>query len=204
MRHLSNDERLAVAEGQPDAGGHLEACPECRAAVDTLRETLALVREDAVPEPSPLFWEHLSRRVREAVAAEPASAPGWLGRVGRWRPLAAAGALGVVAVAAWLMWAPAPTQPQPEAGPPMPAAAGSAGGVQVVAGAVSVEDVVAEDDSPWQLVVDLASDLDLETAPDAGLFILPGSTERAVGQLSEEERQAFAELLRQEIARPVL
>ena len=36
-----------------------------------------------VPEPSPLFWDHLSARVREAVTADAVPARPWFG-VGRW------------------------------------------------------------------------------------------------------------------------
>src|SRR5437762_12868319 len=58
-------------------------------------DLLALLRDVDVPEPSPLFWDHLSQRVREAVANEPPPAPGWMNRLNvAW----AAGVFGAVAV----------------------------------------------------------------------------------------------------------
>src|SRR5438132_10596593 len=58
-------------------------------------EIIAALREVDVPEPSPLFWNHLSERVREAVANEPAPAPRWINRLNvAW----AAGVFGAVAV----------------------------------------------------------------------------------------------------------
>src|SRR5689334_13377184 len=40
-------------------------------------EIVGLLREVDVPEPSPLFWDHLSQRVRTAVASEPVPQPRW-------------------------------------------------------------------------------------------------------------------------------
>src|SRR6185436_8662720 len=44
------------------------------AQLDELRAMLAAARDVDVPEPSPLFWDHLSARVSEAVAAEESDA----------------------------------------------------------------------------------------------------------------------------------
>ena len=45
-------------------------CDACRASVDDCATTLALARTDGAPEPSPLFWDHLSARVGAAVRDE--------------------------------------------------------------------------------------------------------------------------------------
>src|SRR5262245_25481785 len=102
MRHLSPEQLLDLAEGA-DAGAesHLQACEACRQQVASLRLTMAAVSDVAVPEPSPLFWEHLSTRVRDATAQEPATSRWhvWTGSLRFWRFAAVAGAAGVLAVA---------------------------------------------------------------------------------------------------------
>ena len=74
-RHLSPDAVIDLVEGRgtPDAHRHAEQCEACRVLVDEARAAWALTSGADVPEPSPLFWEHLSRRVAEATAAEPAA-----------------------------------------------------------------------------------------------------------------------------------
>jgi hypothetical protein len=73
MSHLSRDERLLAVDGALEASraGHLAACGACHAEVEALRGVVARVRAVDVPEPSPLFWDHLAARVGEAIAQEP-------------------------------------------------------------------------------------------------------------------------------------
>src|SRR2546422_2820335 len=86
--HLAPEEMIDLAEGAraEAAVPHLQSCEACRQQIGALRATMSAVVDVPganVPEPSPLFWDHLSRRVREAVAAEgtPGSRfPGW-----RWK-----------------------------------------------------------------------------------------------------------------------
>ena len=52
----------------------------------------------SVPEPSPLFWQHLSARVRTAIDAEPQAAGGWREWV-RWPVLAPIAALALIVMA---------------------------------------------------------------------------------------------------------
>lgn len=101
MRHHTPDELLDVIEGARTADSlpHLATCPVCRAQVDALREVLTLTGEAPASDPSPLFWEHLSKRVAEAVEqeahiGEARSLPLWARqRTGRlaWRTLTAVG-----------------------------------------------------------------------------------------------------------------
>ena len=71
MTHLSSQELVALAEGglSADRAAHLDACDRCRDEANDLRAVMSGVQEAEVPEPSPLFWEHLSRRVSDAVAS---------------------------------------------------------------------------------------------------------------------------------------
>src|SRR5260370_30174182 len=51
-------------------GSHVGRCEVCRRQPDDLRAMLSEVASVEVPEPSPIFWDHFSRRGRDAVAAE--------------------------------------------------------------------------------------------------------------------------------------
>ena len=99
--HLSPDEIVASVEGDliPERLQHARECPACAASIEDVRITLEAVRvSDDVPEPSPLFWEHLSARVHAATQAEQVrSVERWW--VSAWKPLLAG------AFAASLIWA---------------------------------------------------------------------------------------------------
>src|SRR6266851_8000309 len=76
--HLNADELVDLAEGaRPESSApHLAACPQCRAQLDDLRAMMSAAAGVDVPEPSPLFWDHFSQRVHDAIAAEDANARG--------------------------------------------------------------------------------------------------------------------------------
>lgn len=87
MRHLGPDQLLDIAEGAADASvvAHVDGCVRCRREVSELRTTLAAVLEVDVPEPSPLFWDHLSARVRHGVGVDAAPGRGWGAHWFGWR-----------------------------------------------------------------------------------------------------------------------
>ena len=142
-----------------------------------------------MPEPSPLFWEHLSQRVHDAVAAEPVPSRAWFSR------LNFAWAGGFVAVAMVLLAVTVSMRHQPM------------GGGSAVAAPTPVEDAVVasdtlpplEDDASFAVMGELASEMDLEEAGAAGLMVAPGSAEDALNQMSGDEQRAVVELLQQEI-----
>ena len=83
MAHLTPEQFVDLAEGvRPDSEApHLTTCEACRRELADLRAMMsatAVVDAGEVPEPSPLFWNHLSSRVREGVASRPA---GWRERL---------------------------------------------------------------------------------------------------------------------------
>lgn len=201
--HLNADELVDLAEGtRAEASApHLAACEHCRAQLLELRVTLAATRDVVVPEPSPLFWDHLSSRVREAVAAEGAPRNAWLD-VTTWRRLltpawvAAASLVVVVALSSRLM------APQPPAGidarsapppPPPPFITDTNAGTEVLGDAAS-------DDASLMLVASLTSALDLDAAADAGLAP-SGSAEHAVTHMSDSELRELGRLLKEALAR---
>src|SRR6204780_4512893 len=69
----------------PEISKHLEICPACTGKLKEFRQTMALLDEWQVPEPSPYFDVRLRARLREEMAKPSA---GWL----QWfrRPVLAA------------------------------------------------------------------------------------------------------------------
>ena len=65
--HLKDDELVDLAEGaRPESSApHLASCEPCRRQVRDLRALMSVAAGVDVPEPSPLYWDHMSARVRE-------------------------------------------------------------------------------------------------------------------------------------------
>ena len=112
--HLTPEELIDFAEGTraEAAAPHLQSCEVCRHHIVALRATMSAAADVDVPEPSPLFWDHLSQRVHEAVAAEEAPGarfpglsgfPAWVGALaGSWRAWAVAGVAAAVMLSLYL------------------------------------------------------------------------------------------------------
>ena len=200
MTHLSPEELIDLAEGAQPHHAHLDSCAACRHEVAGIRALMAAVVDVAkvdVPEPSPLFWDHLSSRVRDAVAIEaPPSRTrfdrwAWVLNVWSWRfaaPVAALAAATLVVMMFVSSRGPGVQQSQP-------ADVASAGAAPALGDAA---DTVA--DPAFTFVADLTSDMDTDTALDAGL-LSDGSAEHAVTHLNEGELRELARLLTEEIAR---
>lgn len=190
MRHLTPDELVDAAEGTPGPGAaarraHLETCESCRREVAHLSRMMSEAGEVGVPDPSPLFWQHFSRRVREAIDAEPVPASSrrrWLPGNLRWSAWVPIGALAAL-VAALVLSVPRDSS-VPE---PLP-------------NEIAAAETLAADDH-WVLVADLVGDVDWDTAHAAGLTVEPGAVDRAVLQLSADEQAELARLLRAELLR---
>jgi hypothetical protein len=197
--HLNVDELIDLAEGtRPEASAfHLAGCGRCRARLGELRAMLSTVEGTTidVPEPSPLFWDHLSERVRAAVAADEVPRRSWLDRPAwgrRLMPLAA------VAVASLLIalavgfrgMGPAPAVHQSLA----PAATVADSGA-----ADTWTDPVSDDDESLMLVVGLTEHLDLDAAGEAGLAP-GGSAEHAVTHMSDDDLRELRRVLQEELA----
>jgi hypothetical protein len=201
MKHLSEQRLLELLDGETPDEGHLNVCPACRERFDTLRRLMGLLREDPIPEPSPLFWQHLSDRVRLAIEHESAennedaaTFVSW--RTWRWR-WAVAGAAAVMAAAVIVMSQRGRTVDHMTEG---------ARSVPVVGLNAEVEDLSwsAPADDSWAMVVGLAEGLDFESAADAGLVVRPGSIDQALLRLSAEERRELAGIIRAELDRSPL
>ena len=185
--HLTPEELLDLAEGtrSPSSAPHLALCEKCRGQLAELHDVMATLAVD-VPEPSPLFWDHLSSRVREAVAAEPASTRRWFNDA-RWYWGLAAASVAVIVLAVSLTLHPAP--------------------IPAFRAVPSVADVPAadagspaSDDPSFSLLSDLAGSLDWDSAADAGISTDVGAADGALTDLNDVERAELRRLLREEMS----
>lgn len=200
--HLSRSEFVDLAEGTltPARAGHIEACAACREQVETLRSVLRDTSAVEVPDPSPLFWEHFSSRVREEVAAAPRprrSGWDWLGI----RGLAPLGAMVAVVVAVGsgvllirdartgqiapqraqaTMAAPAATDPDRDFLDP---------------------GLDSDNAEVWAMLTAVAEDVTIEDAHAVGMSVHPGAIDRAVQGMKPAELNELGRLLQNELKR---
>ena len=197
-RHVSPDELVDLAEGtsSESAARHVESCEECRRQLADIRAMMSEVAEVDVPEPSPLFWDHFSERVRQAVAL--AGAPRGASWWERWSwprvvvPLSAA-AFAAIIIAAVLGTRPGVPPASPEASPASQASAGL--------DLPLFEPLDPSTDPSLSLVADLAAELDWDTASGMELTTHAGGPDEAVGELTKGELGELQRLLKEELAR---
>jgi hypothetical protein len=208
MAHLRPERLVDLAEGveAEQSVPHLAECDRCRRALSALRAAMADMARpgsDDVQEPSPLFWDHLSARVRDAVAEE--GKPGRASWRDRWlRPrliapvLASTLALVLVALAVRSTKAPtaksipstmlpiAATTPLPSL-PSLP----------------PLEPLGASDDPALGLMEDYGTTLGWDDMREEMAVVSHvGGTDEAVTTLSAEERQELQRLLEEEMTQP--
>jgi anti-sigma factor RsiW len=194
MSHLSRTQLLDLVEDLDAADRHrrhLESCEECRATAAALRATIAEVRRDDETEPSPLFWDHFTARVSEAIRDESPTATehtrlAWLGGyTAAWAAAALIVLLGMTTLV-WRVTLHAPTSvvsaPVAE-GPSRPA--------------VDTPDP----DEEWTEVVDAVATLQWDEVQAAGITARPGSAEGVVMELTADERVELARLIEREMKR---
>jgi hypothetical protein len=194
---LTSEELVDIAEGTRSEASapHLAGCDPCRAQLSDLRAMMSVAAVVDVPEPSPLFWDHLSSRVSTAVAAEAAGAElapsrdvfrTLFGSRTLQVALALAGSLLIVVLIN---------------GRPTAPAAPEAPGFTVADAVPDPLGVAADDDDSLTLVASLTDGQDLETVREAGLAPR-GSAEHAVTHMRDGELRELSRLLKEELARP--
>lgn len=186
MSHLTPDEFVDAAERTlaSDRRAHLSSCEQCRVQASQLASLMSAVRDVDVPEPSPLFWNRLSDRVRVAIAAEPQRPPG-LRRWFQWPVLVPVAAMAAMVFAVGLA---------------LPREAVDT--TQAVADVDLVDPIGAavEADAHWELLEALVSDADLDAAEQSGIAPAPGAADGAVLALTVAEQQELVRLLREELS----
>jgi hypothetical protein len=212
MTHFSDDEFVDLLDDALPATrrAHLQNCGACRAQASAMDAVLARAvesrgvdgrgaeRHDAdVPEPSPLFWDHLSARVRDAVAA-PAT-PTWRDRVS-WPVTAWAAGLASVALAVAVSHTMLPRAALTT--PPASVASNAAALALRTTAAPGVEppdDIEA--DEAWAVVRSMADQVGWDDTHDAGISARPDDAERMTLELSTREQSELARLLQRELKR---
>jgi hypothetical protein len=199
MTHLSSSELVDFLEGAlpPGRAAHVAACDRCRARAAEAADALARASNVEVPEPSPLFWDHFSTRVREAIASERPDAPRrfawpWLRPV----PLALIACLATILIAL--------TLPRGGSTAPPPATnvvAASSGGPAEAGAGGAAGNVANGPDAAWDLLSVAVSDVGVEEAHAAGLTVGPGEVDGALVDMTPVERAALGRLLQQELKR---
>ena len=192
MGHLSPGAFVDLLDGTvaDTAVSHLASCTSCRHQLAQLRSTRQAASEAGVPEPSPLFWTHLSARVRAAVAEEPARPALWWRREWSWRIAGLASvAAAAVALAAVLLQAPdiTPAQESPAAQSALLPTAGV------------LRQTPPADDESFGFVADLMGDLDWDAVSELGLTGR-GGADRVVAEMDNGERVELQRLLSEALA----
>jgi hypothetical protein len=189
--HLTPEVLIVIAEGERTEASapHLASCAECRRQLIDLRAMMATAADVEVPDPSPLFWDHLSARVNDAVAEEPVS-PGWNWWLRAALPfaLATAAAVAIALVATTRLIAPHVEAPPTDA--------------FVAVAPPPARDTLAPDvaDPSLAFVAELTQDIGWDEVREAGLAPR-GSAEHAVTHLSEDELRQLRDLLKEEMAK---
>jgi hypothetical protein len=209
MGHLNPARLVDLAEGveAEEAVPHLAECDRCRRALAELRATMAGITwpgdaggpgspgSNDVPEPSPLFWDHLSARVRDAVAEE--GRPGRFGWLRpRWIAPALAGMLALAIIAIAVRSAKAPPPP-PIPSPTLSIAASAPPSLP------PLEPLGAADDPALGLIEDYGTALNWDDMrEEIAVVSHVGGIDEAVTTLSAEERQELQRLLEEEMTQP--
>jgi hypothetical protein len=214
--HLTPEELIDSRERQlpPARQAHADACAICRAELAQLDEMLRDVAAVDVPEPSPLFWDHLSARIRERIDHEPPPAParenplsrltGWLtgwSAAPRW---AFAGVLiALCASLGWLGWAELGRDGNGAVVPgPAPTTERASTATTVPDATLATETSAAGDaDSEWELMLQMAEDVSWDDAEGSSLYVRPAAVDRALIELTTEERDRLLQLVQADLAR---
>jgi predicted anti-sigma-YlaC factor YlaD len=80
IRELMPDLASGVRDVSPEIRGHLAGCSACASQLEKFRQTLALLDEWQVPEPSAYFDVRLQARLREEMAKPHIGWMGWFRR----------------------------------------------------------------------------------------------------------------------------
>jgi hypothetical protein len=263
MKHLTPEELVdSLDRALPAARqAHVDDCARCQTERATLSAVVRDVAAVEMPEPSPLFWDHLSARVRARVEEEPAPsahAPAWgssdeaaLDPIGsgwfdglwpRWTvrdTFAAVAVLALCATAGWVGWTQLDADRQPYRNLPAsvvasgvnigagdmgaresdadPDADGDASATPAIASgapdaadgsganATSVTSLASASDVPdaeWTLMVRMAEDVTWDEAESLSNEVRPAAVDRALIELSSDERRTLVKLLHAELSRP--
>jgi hypothetical protein len=199
MNHVKPEQFVDLAEGTlPEtAVPHLAACQACRRELAGLRAMMAEASHVEAPEPSPLFWDHFSARVREAVAEEGARPRTWRERV--LQPVvlvpSVTGALAVLLAVILLPRAPMET-PATIASTPLIVAANT----PLPSSTPSLPPYGSADDPQLGIVAAVANTAAWDEMMDEVAMANSISGDAVVSALTVDERRELQRLLTEEMA----
>lgn len=190
MAHITPEQMLDIADGTRPAAEfpHVSSCTACAARVEEIARTIALAAEVDVPEPSPLFWDHLSDRIRNRVAREAAPDVAWWPTFASpWRAALASAAAVILALAVGV------AVRRPVSAPETPTVA--------IPESAIVESLVTIDEDPaLALLADLSTELDWDAASEAGLVPAQGTVDNVLVALTGDERNELQRILEEALA----
>jgi hypothetical protein len=204
MSHLKPEQFVDLAEGAlaETAVPHLAACEACRRELAGLREMMSEASRpgvDVAPEPSPLFWDHLSARVRAAVAEESERPRTWRERV--LQPLVLVPSLAAalaVALAVLLPRAPLTTTIPST---PLPIAQNST--LPTVSPSLPpLAPFGAADDPQLRIVAAAATAAAWDEMMDEVAMATGGTSDAVAAALTVDEQRELQRLLTEEMAQP--
>lgn len=187
MSHLSPDELIDAVEHTlaTERRVHLAQCAACEREVAHLAAVLHEARAIDAHEPSQVFWDRFSQRVRRAIDSEPAVPPR-LVRWFQWPVLVPIGALAMLVVA---LVSALPERVTDRANARLALNRPAASSAQAEFDA----------DAQWAMVEALVGEMDVVEAQQAGIATTPGSADKVISQLSADEREELLRLLREEL-----
>ena len=207
MAHLTADQFVDIADGvlaETDAP-HLAACAECRQQLADMRALMTEASDVEAPEPSPLFWDRLSMRVREAVAEDAARSRSWRERLRQPRVWGAAlASAAAIVVVVQLRVAPDPAEKLafPIPSTPLPVTVGRAA---LPTPAPALPPLGTANDPQLTLVADYGTALGWDEMRDEIALGVPGASSDAVlDSLTFDEQRELQRLLADEMTQPAV
>lgn len=195
MSHLSDETFIDLLDGtiaESDVP-HLDTCSRCRAQLSELRQTMAVAADAEVPEPSPLFWDHMAARIRQGVEAE-VHAPAPRGLLERLTPSrfswwGVGGLVGVAAATLLVVSIQSPREAVTPGDTMVPVQATQVGEPELAETTASTDA-----DESLGFVTDLASGIDWDAEANGNLASSM-AIERSVATLNADERAELGRLL---------
>ncbi len=203
MVHITPEQFVDLAEGTVAESSlpHLAACDDCRRELAGLRAMMSDAAAPGnntvgeVPEPSPLFWNHLSSRVRDAVAEDKAGDASWHAWLLRPRVLVPS-LTAVLAALAIVMLLPRETLAPLIPASPLPVASVTVPSLPPLA------PLGAPDDPQLGIVAAVATTVEWDEMMDEVAISSAGSTDAVAAALTPDEQRELQRLLAAEVAQP--
>ena len=199
-KHLGPQEFIDLIEGvlSLDRIDHLEECSRCREEGASLRGLMQDAREVTVPDPSPLFWNHLSQRIKNEVLENKAASPWW--RIEGFRSIATATSIALVllTVVGTLVFRSSFNQ-RPFSGTGNSTEVGLNGLVETAVDSAFNETSFGFE-SDWELVLAIAKQTEWRGSAADAFFVERGVLDEALSQLSLIESRRLKELIEADLS----